>query len=120
MTNDHRTAPSLDGRTFIDVTGHRSGDVGDETRFEYHEVSDDVVWARYSGGAIRLGHLVGRRTGDTLDFRYSHLTVDGSTANGHCRSRIMVRPDGLLELDEAWEWESKPGSGTSLLRELSA
>lgn len=42
-------APSLDGRTFVGVANDPGGDVGAETRFEYHEESDGVVWARYEG-----------------------------------------------------------------------
>ena len=41
-----------------------------------------------------------RRRGDGLDFRYSHVTTSGTTANGHCRSRIVVSDDGPLELHE--------------------
>ena len=114
------TAPSLDGRTFAGVSNDPAGDVGSETRFQYHEESDGVVWARYEGGTVRLGHLVGRRDGDGLDFRYSHVTTSGTTANGHCRSRIVVPAAGPLELHEEWEWESQPGSGTSLVREIAA
>ena len=40
------------------------GDVDAATTFEYHE-EDDLVWARHSGGAIRLGFLVGVRQGDS-------------------------------------------------------
>lgn len=111
-------APSLEGRVFVDVTEDHAGDVGADTRFEYHEAPDGVIWARYAGGTVRLGHLVGTRDGDRLDFRYSHVTTAGSTASGRCRSRIVVRADGLLEFYEAWEWESQPGAGTSVVREL--
>jgi hypothetical protein len=27
--------------------------------------------------------------------------------------------DGRLRLDEVWEWESKPGSGTSAIEEIA-
>ena len=113
-------APSLDGRTFVDMTDDHAGDVGADTRFEYHEEADGVIWARYAGGTVRLGHLVGTREGDRLDFRYSHVTTAGTTASGHCRSRIVVADDGLIEFHEAWTWESQPGAGTSLVRELRA
>ncbi|MEM7395542.1 MAG: hypothetical protein AAF492_24690, partial [Verrucomicrobiota bacterium] len=52
-------APSLEGRVFADVTADHAGDVGADTRFEYHEEADGVIWARYAGGTVRLGHLVG-------------------------------------------------------------
>jgi ADP-ribose pyrophosphatase YjhB (NUDIX family) len=111
-------APSLEGRRFRDVTEQRRGDAGAGTVFHYHEQPDGTVWARYAGGLVRLGHLVGSRDGDTLDFRYSHVTTDGVTANGHCRSRIEVGDDGRLRLHERWEWESRGGAGTSTLEEL--
>lgn len=54
---------------------------------------------------------------DTLSFRYSHLTVDGQTANGHYTSTITELPDGRLECHESWQWESRPGTGNSTIRE---
>lgn len=111
------TAASLDGRRFTDVTADPSGDVGAETVFEYRQEAD-LVWARYSGGGVRLGYLVGTRTGDVLDFRYSHVAADGSTASGHCTSTVAELPDGRLECHETWEWESRGGSGTSTIREI--
>lgn len=112
------TAPSLDGRRFQDVSGDRSGDVGADTIFDYHQ-DGHVVWARYAGGSVVLGFLVGTRHADTLSFRYSHLTTDGETANGQCKSTITVLPDGRLECRERWQWESRPGVGTSVIRELA-
>ncbi len=113
------TTRSLEGLVFADVTDDHAGDVGADTRFEYHEEADGVIWARYGGGTVRLGHLVGTREGDDLEFRYSHVTVDGQTANGHCVSRIVERDDGLLEFHERWQWESQPGTGTSTVREVT-
>ena len=114
-----RRAPSLEGRVFADVTDDHAGDVGADTRFTYHEADDGVIWARYQGGAVRLGYLVGTRADDALDFRYSHVTAEGTTASGRCRSRIVVLDDGRIEFHESWEWESQPGSGTSVVREIT-
>lgn len=110
-------APSLNGRRFRDVTDERAGDVGANTIFEYHQ-DGEIVWARYSGGSIVLGFLVGTRQADTLSFRYSHLTTGGETASGRCDSTIAVLSDGRLECRERWQWESRPGAGTSIIREL--
>lgn len=112
-------AQSLDGRTFRDVTPDHQGDVGDDTRFTYREEPDGVVHARYEGGSVRLGYLVGMRTGDNLDVRYTHLTVDGETASGRCRSRIETLDDGRLRLHETWEWTSRAGTGTSIVEEMT-
>jgi hypothetical protein len=118
MTGD-TDAPSMDGRVFRSVANDADGDVGDETYFRF-EQADDLIHARYEGGTVRLGHLVGLRRGDELDFRYTHVTVDGETATGHSVDRIERLDDGRLRLHEDWEWDSKPGSGSSVLEELAA
>jgi hypothetical protein len=112
------SAPNIDGRKFQDVTGDHAGDVGGETVFEYHQEADSTVWARYGGGSVRLGFLVGTRTGDELDFRYSHVTTFGETASGRCRSAIEQLPDGRLRCHETWAWESRDGTGTSVIEEV--
>jgi hypothetical protein len=93
-----------------------AGEASAATVFEYHE-DEGVVWARYHGGAVRLGFLVGTREGDRIDFRYSQLNESGETANGHCSTSVSVLPDGRLRLSEDWVWESKPGGGTSVVEE---
>lgn len=93
------------------------GEGGAETVFEYHE-QEGVVWARYQGGAVRLGFLVGVREGDSLEFRYSQVSDVGETSNGRCSTRISTLEDGRLRLDEEWAWESRPGGGTSASEEI--
>jgi hypothetical protein len=85
--------------------------------FEYHE-RDDTIWARYEGGAVRLGFLVGTRRGDSLEFRYSQLNHDGETSSGRGSTTITVLQDGRLRLAEEWAWESKPGAGKSAAEEI--
>jgi hypothetical protein len=107
----------LDGRTFIGVSNSADGDVDGETRFAYRQ-DGGTIWAEYAGGAVVRGYLVGTRRGDELTFRYVHLDRDGRTASGRCTSRVVVRADGLLELHEEWAWESRPGTGRSVVAEL--
>ncbi|ACY98737.1 MULTISPECIES: hypothetical protein [Thermomonospora] len=111
------TAPSLDGRRFRAVADVSGGEVTPATIFTYHE-RDGEIWACYAGGEIRRGYLVGTRDGDRLDFRYTQLNTAGETANGHCVSVVRVLPDGRLRLEETWEWESRPGKGTSVVEEI--
>jgi len=108
--------PSLDGRVFRVSEMSDAGEADAETVFEYHE-DDGVVWARFQGGTVRLGFLVGIRDGDRLDFRYSQLNESGETSNGRCSTTLSVLPDGRVRLSEAWSWESKPGAGTSWAEE---
>ncbi|WP_328559981.1 hypothetical protein [Streptomyces coelicoflavus] len=109
---------SLDGLVFAPVTDQAPGQVGTRTRFTYHE-QDGAVWAEYAGGDVVRGRLVGTREGDRLDFRYVQLGTDGSTSSGHCASVVVELPDGRVRLDETWEWESRPGSGTSVVEQLT-
>ncbi|MFJ6793572.1 hypothetical protein [Streptomyces sp. NPDC091268] len=109
-------ARSLDGLRFVPVADQAPGQVGRQTLFEYHE-EDGRVWAEYAGGDVVRGHLVGTRTGDTVDFRYVQLRSDATTASGHCVSRVTELPDGRLRLEETWTWESQEGSGTSTFEE---
>src|SRR3954452_9947661 len=111
------SAPSLHGRRFRPAAEVSGGDVGTETVFEYVE-DDGIVHARYGGGAVRLGFLVGTRDGDVLRFRYAQVRADGSTATGRCESRIETLPDARLRLHEPWPWESKEGAATSFFEEF--
>ncbi|MFD5223195.1 hypothetical protein ACFWMH_36680 [Streptomyces tendae] len=112
-------ARSLDGLVLAPVADQAPGQVGTRTRFTYHE-QDGAVWAEYEGGDVVRGRLVGTRAGDRLDFRYVQLKADGSTSSGHCASTVVELPDGRVRLDETWEWESQPGSGTSVVEQLTA
>jgi hypothetical protein len=119
LWEDQRVAsqvPSLDGRVFNVSEMGAAGEASAATMFEYHE-DNGLVWARYQGGAVRLGFLVGIREGDRLDFRYSQLNESGETSNGRCSTTLSVLPDGRIRLSEVWAWESKRGSGTSVAEE---
>lgn len=87
-----------------------------ETEFRFRQ-SGDMVWGRYSGGGIRLGFLVGTSDGTTLAFRYTQLDTTGETASGSSTDRIEVLDDGRVRLHESWAWDSRDGSGTSVLEE---
>lgn len=107
----------LDGKVFQAVSDVAGGEVDAATVFTYHE-RDGEIWAEYSGGQIKRGNLVGTRDGDRLDFRYSQLNVSGETSTGHCVSTVETLPGGRLRLSETWQWESRPGAGTSVVEEV--
>ncbi|CAM5575233.1 hypothetical protein [Streptomyces avidinii] len=110
-------ARSLDGLVFAPVADQAPGQVGRQTRFDYHE-QDGRIWAEYWGGDVARGCLVGTRDADTIDFRYVQLRLDGTTASGHCTSVLTELADGRLRLEETWTWESQEGSGTSVVEQL--
>ncbi|MFK4102453.1 hypothetical protein ACI2L1_20690 [Streptomyces sp. NPDC019531] len=110
--------PSLDGLVLAPVADQAPGQVGTRTRFTYHQ-EDGQIWAEYAGGDVVRGHLVGTRAGDRLDFRYVQLKGDGTTSSGHCVATVVELADGRVRLEETWEWESQPGSGTSVVEQVT-
>lgn len=108
---------SLDGRTLVGVSNSGDGEVGAQTLFTYHE-ENLVIWAEYSGGCIALGRLVGTREGSILTFRYVHATRDGTTSSGRCAAQLEEMPDGRIRSHESWTWESRTGSGHSVVEEV--
>lgn len=106
----------MDGRVLRSRTAVDGGQVTPETEFRFRQ-SGDMIWGRYSGGGIRLGFLVGTSDGTTLQFRYTQLDTVGDTASGSTVDRIEVLADGRVRLHEAWTWDSRDGSGTSVLEE---
>lgn len=106
----------MDGRVLRAVGVVEGGQVTPETEFRFRQ-SDDMVWGRYSGGGIRLGFFVGTNDGATVRFRYTQLDTQGHTASGSSVDRIEALADGRVRLHEAWQWDSRDGSGTSVLEE---
>jgi hypothetical protein len=106
----------MDGRVLRAAGAVAGGQVTPETEFRFRQ-SGDLVWGRYSGGQVRLGFFVGTSDGQTLTFRYTQLDTLGDTASGSTVDRIEVLPDGRVRLHEAWTWDSRDGSGTSVLEE---
>lgn len=47
------------------------------------------------------------------------LKHDGTTSSGHCVATVVELPDGRLRLEETWQWESQPGSGTSVVEQVT-
>lgn len=108
-----------DGRHFRSVSNSANGEVDAETRFTYHQ-QGDLVWATYTGGAIRFGTLVAIADArGRLDMRYSHVNADGELMTGVCTSEPELLPDGRLRLHERWRWTSGDYSeGTSIVEEI--
>lgn len=106
----------MDGRVLRSTSAVEGGQVTPDTEFRFRQ-SQDLVWGRYSGGGIRLGFMVGTSDGETLRFRYTQVDASGETATGSSVDRIEALPDGRVRLHETWAWDSRDGSGTSVLEE---
>jgi hypothetical protein len=108
---------SLHGRTLAGVANAEAGEVSTETRFTFEQDGDRIT-ARYAGGTVEIGHLLGTFDGKTWDVRYVQRNENGETATGHSVGIVTQLPDGRVRVEDEWEWESKPGSGESVLEEI--
>jgi hypothetical protein len=111
---------NYDFRKFVSTANSANGEVSDQTVFHYRQ-RDDVVWATYEGGDVRLGTLVATvDASGRLDMRYSHVNSAGELMTGHCHSNPEVMEDGRLRLHESWQWTSGDKSrGESVVEEIS-
>ena len=110
---------SLDGVRMHVVTTATVGVVNAETLFTFTQ-EGSVVSARYSGGKVRLGYLVGEISPKGLHFRYAQLDVDGNLDGGHSTCEVSRAHDGKIRLIEHFEWASREGSGANIFEELPA
>jgi hypothetical protein len=96
---------SLDGRSLL-VAGPAGDDrPGAGASFRYTQ-SGDLVHAVYSGGRVRLGHRVGIRRGNHLEFRWAEVLESGEARGGRADARLEVLADGRIRLHEIWAvWE---------------
>lgn len=108
---------SLDGRTLVGIENTAGGEVSGDTRFHF-EQDRTRLSARYAGGDIVEGHLVGTLEGSKWDIRYVQLNEAGETASGHSVGEVTVLEDGRVRVDDEWEWESKEGAGEAVLEEV--
>jgi aspartate racemase len=119
LTDDVAVRAPYDCKRFRSVSNTPNGQVSGDTQFDYRQ-TDDVVWATYSGGAIRSGTLTGVvRQDGKLDFRYAHVDARGAIMTGVCVSTPETLADGRVRLHERWRWTSGDQSeGESIVEEI--
>jgi hypothetical protein len=106
---------SYDGRRFrpADQPAAADAPVG-----HYHQ-NGDLVWAEFSGAAVRTGRLVGAcRPDGVLDAAYCMITTGGEAIAGTCVSTPTVLPDGRIGLTEQWR-RMDGSSGISHIEEMT-
>jgi hypothetical protein len=108
---------SLDGVTMFVSATAATGVVDSDTRLHFTQKGSRVA-ARYDGGAVARGWLVGSLAGSELVFRYVQREVTGAIHSGHSIAPVERRPDGRLRMVEHFTWSSRPGSGTNVFDEV--
>ncbi len=100
------------------VSGAAGSVVSGETLFEF-EQTGDLFSARYRGGEIADGYLIGRRhAGGVLEFRYVQADFTTRIDAGNSTGVLYRQPDGRLQLVENFQWITRPGAGRNILEEV--
>jgi hypothetical protein len=107
---------SLYGRTLVGVANDAAGEVSGDTKF-YFEQDGTRIQSQYAGGEIVAGYLLGTLEDNQWDIRYVQINEEGETATGHFQGELTVRDDGRIRVED--EWESQPGTGESVLEEIT-
>jgi hypothetical protein len=108
---------SLDGVTMFVSATDENGVVGSDTRLHFTQRGPRVA-ARYAGGAVARGWLIGNLAGSELAFHYVQREVAGGLHSGHSVASIERRYDGRLRMVERFTWSTRPGSGTNVFDEV--
>lgn len=107
----------LDGlRMNVSATA-ANGIVNDATILTFHQRARRV-WARYSGGRVTRGWLVGIWDGAFLAFRYAQVERDAGVHGGRSRCDVTRLADGRVRIVEHFEWATREGAGTNVFDEL--
>jgi hypothetical protein len=82
------------------------------------EQTGKVVSARYRGGSIVDGYLIGLCEATTLRFRYVQVDELGNLDAGVSTGAIERLADGRLRLVEQFQWLTRLGEGTNIFEEI--
>jgi len=108
---------NLDGLTMFVSATAADGVVSAETRLYFMQRGGRVA-ARYAGGRVLRGWLVGAWDGDVLRFRYVQREESFSIHGGQSVCVVDEEANGRLRLIEHFAWSTRPGSGTNIFDEL--
>ena len=110
---------SYHGKEFRSISNTQAGEVSDETIFHY-EQKGIVISARYYGGNIREGNILGTVESDgTIRMSYQHWNKENEFRAGVCTSTPERLPNGKIRLHESWEWTNGiQGRGESIIEEI--
>ena len=106
-------------KRFKSVKNTINGETSEETIF-YYKQTKNIVTARYVGGKIIEGQLIGlvSKEGE-INMRYHQINTNGDLMTGKCKSIPEVLTNGKIRLHEEWQWTSGDKSkGNSIIEEI--
>ena len=107
---------NLNGLTMFVSSTAASGVVSSGTRLHFSQRGPRVV-ARYSGGTVARGWLVGRWMDGQLTFRYAQ-SEGGTIHGGRSVCDAQRLEDGRTRIIEHFTWTTRAGSGTNVFDEV--
>ena len=107
----------LNGIRMRTASTDKSGVCSPDTILEFVQ-SGNLVSARYKGGAILDGYLLGHLEGNVLACRYVQADVDGNLDSGSSTGTFVRLPNQKLLLVEHFQWDTRPESGTNTFEEV--
>lgn len=111
--------PSLHGVRMRVTSGAEAAAVSSDTVFEF-EQTGNIFSARYRGGQIADGYLIGIFLSDgKLEFRYVQADRNGRIDAGVSTGALTRLPDGRLRLVENFRWSTRPESGQNVFEEAN-
>ena len=108
---------NLDGLTMFVSATAASGVVSSGTRLHFSQ-RGTRVFARYSGGTVARGWLVGRWTGGQLTFRYAQSEGGTAIHGGRSVCEVQRLEHGRTRIIEHFTWTTRAGSGTNVFDEV--
>lgn len=112
-----QVAFDLNGVRMATAESDSDGVVSAETIMLF-EQAGNLVSARYRGGNILDGYLIGQLAGQSLHFRYVQADGNGNLDAGVSDGTLDRLADGRLRLFERFQWITRPGGGTNIFEEL--
>ncbi len=105
-------------KIFRPTSNTENGETSNETVFHYKQVGN-VLTSEYSGGKIKIGHLIGLvDENGNIDMHYHQINENGELMTGICKSTPEIIENGKIILHEVWEWTSGDKSkGSSIIEE---
>jgi len=107
----------LDGMKMRVVSTGSKSEVDAETLL-YFSQDGSLVSARYAGGRVGLGYLIGTMSDGQLHFRYVQVNLEGRIDSGSSICEFGFLADGRLTIHEHFRWDSRHGSGMNTFEEV--
>jgi hypothetical protein len=108
---------NLDGLTMYVSSTAANGVVDTATRLYFRQSGDRVI-ARYDGGNVARGLLIGRCGAGRLVFRYAQRERDGTIQGGRSECEVTEQA-GRKRIVEHFTWSTRAGAGTNVFDEVA-